>query len=99
MATKDREQVLAFLRAHKDDLRTRFGVTRLGLVGSYARDEAKDESDIDIVVSLHSENTFRSFFGLLHFLQDNLQTRIDLATEASLKPQVRESILKDIRYV
>ena len=99
MATKDREQVLAFLRAHKDELQTRFGVTRLGLVGSYARDEARDESDIDIVVSLHSDNTFRSFFGLLHFLQDNLQSRIDLATEASLKPQVRESILKDIRYV
>jgi len=99
MATKDREQVLAFLRAHKDELRTRFGVTQLGLVGSYARDEARDESDIDIVVSLHSDNTFRSFFGLLHFLQDNLQARIDLATEASLKPQVRESILKDIRYV
>jgi predicted nucleotidyltransferase len=57
MATKDREQVLAFLRAHKDELRTRFGVTRLGLVGSYARDEARDESDIDIVVSLHSDNT------------------------------------------
>lgn len=99
MATKDREQVLAFLRTHKDELRTRFGVTQLGLVGSYARGEAKDESDIDIVVSLHSDNTFRSFFGLLHFLQDNLQARIDLATEASLKPQVRESILKDIRYV
>ncbi len=99
MAKKDREQILAFLREHKDELQARFGVTRLGLVGSYARDEARDDSDIDIVVSLQSENTFRSFFGLLHFLQDNLHGRIDLATERSLKPQVRESVLKDIRYV
>jgi predicted nucleotidyltransferase len=99
MATKDREQILTFLREHKDEMGVRFGVTRLGLVGSYARDEAGSDSDIDIIVSLHSDNTFRSFFGLLHFLQDSLQARIDLATEASLKPQVRESILKDIRYV
>jgi hypothetical protein len=99
MAKKDREQILTFFREHKDELQERFGVTRLGLVGSYARDEAKADSDIDIVVRLQSDNTFRSFFGLLHFLQDNLQTRIDLATEASLKPQIRESILKDIRYV
>jgi len=99
MAIKDREQILAFLRDHKDELQERFGVTRLGLVGSYARGDAKADSDIDIVVRLHSDNTFRSFFGLLHFLQDNLHTDIDLATEASLKPIVRDSLLKDIRYV
>jgi predicted nucleotidyltransferase len=99
MAKIDREQILAFLREHKDELHTRFGVTRLGLVGSYARGDANAESDIDIIVRLQSENTFRSFFGLLHFLQDNLQANIDLATEASLKPTVKESILKDIRYV
>ncbi len=99
MAVKNQEQILAFLQKNSDEIRKRFGVTRLGLVGSFARDEAGAESDIDIVVSLESPNTFRSFFGLLHFLQDNLHDRIDLATEESLKPQVRESILKDIRYV
>ena len=99
MANTDRERILEFLRAHKEELRKQFGVTRLGLVGSYARDEAREESDIDLVVSLQSENSFRSFFGLLHFLQDNLHQRIDLATEASLKPWVRETIMRDIHYV
>lgn len=99
MPKADRERILEFLRAHKEELRKQFGVTRLGLVGSYARDEAHEESDIDLVVSLQSENSFRSFFGLLHFLQDNLHERIDLATEASLKPRVRETIMRDIHYV
>ena len=99
MPKADRERILEFLRAHKEELRKQFGVTRLGLVGSYARDEAREESDIDLVVSLQSENSFRSFFGLLHFLQDNLHERIDLATEASLKPRVRETIMRDIHYV
>ncbi len=60
-------------------------------VGSYAHDEATAESDIDLVVEIDSENKFRSFFGLLHFLQDSLPARIDLATETSLKPLVRKT--------
>lgn len=99
MGAKDRARILAFLRQHKSEMQSQFGVTSLGLVGSCARDEAREDSDIDLVVNLQSENTFRSFFGLLHFLQDNLHERIDLATEASLKPLVREAILQDIHYV
>ncbi len=99
MAAMDRDEILAFLREHKEEVGQRFGVTRLGLVGSYARGDATADSDIDIVVQLQSENTFRSFFGLLHFLQDSLPARIDLATESSLKPLVKDAILKDIRYV
>jgi predicted nucleotidyltransferase len=99
MTNPDRTEILAFLRDHKDLLKERFGVESLGLAGSCARDQARPLSDIDIIVRLDSENTFRSFFGLLHFLQDNLHPKIDLATEASLKPRVKASILKDIRYV
>lgn len=94
-----REEIMAFLRDHKGEMSERFGVTRLGVAGSFARGEATENSDIDIIVDLHSRNTFRSFFGLLHYLQDALPHRIDLATEASLKPLVREQVMKDIRYV
>ncbi|MBN2645645.1 MAG: nucleotidyltransferase domain-containing protein [Desulfuromonadaceae bacterium] len=99
MKRKNREQILAFLRDHKEEFKLRFGVERLGLVGSCARDEARDDSDIDLIVSLQSANRFRSFFELLHFLQDNLDQRIDLATETSLKPRVKNSIQQDIHYV
>lgn len=99
MKRVDREQILAFLQNHKHELQSQFGVTRLGLVGSFARGEAQKDSDIDLVVSLQSENRFRSFFGLLHYLQDNLHEHIDLATEESLKPLVKETIMRDIHYV
>lgn len=75
MPNTDRERILEFLRAHKDELRKQFGVTRLGLVGSYARDEAREESDIDLVVSLQSENSFRSFFGLFIFWNKTKRVR------------------------
>ena len=95
----NRGEILQFLSDHKTELSDRFGVTQLGLAGSVARGESNSDSDIDIIVSLDSSNTFRSFFGLLHFLQDSLPHKIDLATEASLKPIVKEQIMKDIRYV
>jgi uncharacterized protein len=95
----NRDEILNFLHDNKAELGQRFGVIKLGLVGSFARDEGTDQSDIDIIVELQSENKFRSFFGLLHFLEDSLHRKIDLATEASLKPLVKKSIGSDIRYV
>lgn len=56
------QDVLTFLRTHKAEMQEKFGATQIGLAGSYARGVADDESDIDIVVEIQSENKFRSFF-------------------------------------
>ncbi|MEI7513713.1 MAG: nucleotidyltransferase family protein [bacterium] len=92
-------EIVTFLKEHKTELQEKFGATRIGLAGSYARGDATEESDIDIVVELQSANKFRSFFYLLYFLQDAFGKRVDLVTESSLKPLVREAVLKDIVYV
>jgi len=94
-----REEVIEVLSLHKQELSTLFGVTKLGLAGSYARGEATEESDIDVIVEIQSDNKFRSFFNLLYFLEEAFHRKIDLATEASLKSLVRERILRDIHYV
>ena len=93
------QEIVTFLTEHKSEIQERFGATRIGLAGSYARGDATEESDIDIVVELQSGNKFRSFFYLLYFLQDALGKRVDLVTESSLKPLVKKSVLKDILYV
>ena len=93
------QEILAFLKEHKAEIEEKFGATRIGLAGSYARGEATEESDIDIVVELQSENKFRSFFYLLYYLQDAFGKRVDLVTESSLKPIVKKEIIKDILYV
>lgn len=94
-----KQEVLRLLTAHKNEMEQRFGVSRIGLVGSVARDEASARSDVDIIVSLQSKNKFRSFFDLLYFLEDQLQCKVDLATEASLKDRVKKSVMKDVHYV
>ena len=91
--------ILNFLQAHRQELFENFGVVKIGLFGSYARDEAISTSDIDIAVEIESKNSFRSFFSLLHFLEDGLQQKIDLGIEHSLKPIAKNKILKEIIYV
>jgi uncharacterized protein len=91
--------ILDFLSDHKETLQERFGVTQIGLFGSYARDEANEESDVDIAVEIEAPNKFRSFFGLKHYLETNLYPKIDLGIESTLKPIAKEFVSKEIIYV
>lgn len=94
-----KEYILDFLKLNRSMLQERFGVTKIGLFGSYARDEATEQSDIDIAVEIKSTNSFRSFFTLLYFLENSLKTKVDLGIEHSIKPVAKETLLKDIIYV
>ena len=94
-----KQEIIAFLGEHKQELERRFGVGKIGLFGSYARDEAREESDIDIVVQLRGENLADNFFGTLHYLEDHLPHRIDLGIESSLRPEIRERVEREIIYV
>ena len=94
-----REQILDFLRQHKQEMSDRFGVTKIGLFGSYIRGDARDDSDIDIAVEIEGERLFRKFFALELFLTTSLQKKVDLGIASALKPIVREQISKEIQYV
>lgn len=94
-----RDEILHFLTAHKSELEDRFGVVKIGLFGSYARGEAKEDSDVDVAVELVKENIADRYFGLLHYLEDNLHKKIDLGIESNIKPALRPYIMKEIMYV
>ena len=94
-----REQILDFLRENKQVMHDRFGVTMIGLFGSYARGDAREDSDVDIAVELEGDRLFRKFFALEVFLKSSLQKEIDLGITSALKPIARERIAKEIQYV
>lgn len=93
-----REQILDFLKQHKQEMHDCFSVTKIGLFGSYARGDAREDSDIDVAIEL-SKNTADSYFGLLHFLEDSFNARIDLGIESNLKPIIKPYVMKEIIYV
>lgn len=92
--------ILDFLSSHKAELAEKYGVTKIGLFGSYARDEQTETSDIDIAVEIMDDKkTLRSFFALKQEIEKALSKRIDLGIESTLKPIAKEYISKEIIYV
>jgi len=91
--------IIDFLSTHKQEFHDKYGIIKIGLFGSYARNEQSENSDIDIAVEIQSDNRFRSFFGLKHFIEDQLHHKIDLGIESALKPTAKATILRDIIYV
>jgi predicted nucleotidyltransferase len=73
--TKD--SILATLKEKKKFMQNNYGVDRIGLFGSYAKDDALETSDIDIYVEFNNK-TFDNLAGLWNYLEDLYQTKIDL---------------------
>ncbi len=97
MQTKS--EVIETIKLNKHRIEAEFGVTKIGVFGSVARDSASAKSDIDIAVEMKSENKFRNFMALERYLTKLLGKRIDLGIESTLKPSVRAEIKKEIVYV
>ena len=96
----NRSDIIAFLQTHKDELSQRFGVVSIGLFGSYARDDARADSDIDIAIELATEKkSLGNFLGIRRYLEQQLGKTVDLGIESTLKPLAREMVAKDIIHV
>jgi len=100
MEMSSKEEIVAYLKNNKRLFYDRFGVTRMGIFGSFTRDEQTRSSDIDIVVEIEkSRKNIHSFLQLKRFLEKELARKVDLGFEHSLKPMVREKIIGQIVYV
>jgi predicted nucleotidyltransferase len=82
-------RTLELLSQHKAYLARRFGVTGLALFGSMVRGEARDDSDIDILVGFDGPATSERYFGVQFYLEDLLGRPVDLITEKALRPELR----------
>jgi uncharacterized protein len=91
------EGALGILSKHRHELKG-FGVKSIALFGSAARGEAQRESDIDILVEFDGAVGFLKFLQLQHRLEELLGKRVDLVTQAALKRQFRDQILKEAIY-
>jgi uncharacterized protein len=73
----------------------RYGARNLRVFGSVVRGEADAASDVDFLVELEPGRSLFDLGGLLMDLQDFLQCRVDVMTPATLKPRVRERVLRE----
>ncbi len=92
--------ILDFLSQHKEEFLDKYGVTKMGLFGSYARNDNTNDSDIDIAIEiLNEKKSLNNFFSLRRELEKAFKLKVDLGIESSLKPIAKEKILKEIVYV
>ncbi|MFN0148820.1 MAG: nucleotidyltransferase family protein [Dehalococcoidia bacterium] len=93
-----RDDVLRVLGEHKGEF-ARFGVKSLSIFGSVARDEARDDSDLDVLVEFEGPTKFQPYMDLKFFLEEILGCRVDVATLAMLRPELSPTIERDLHRV
>ena len=96
-AVLSKQSIKQKLADNRDTLR-KFGVREIGLFGSYVNGTAHATSDIDLLVELE-RLTFHDYMGLVLFLEDLFEKKVDLVTAKSIKPQLKPYIEKEVEYV
>jgi uncharacterized protein len=92
-----REDIENILRQHKQILVEQYHVSKIGLFGSYVRNEQTEKSDVDILVEF-SRPLGLGFFDLKDYLESLFGKRVDLVSSKALKPYIKDNILREVRY-
>ncbi|MBA3028643.1 MAG: nucleotidyltransferase family protein [Desulfobacterium sp.] len=100
MAVKSKNEVIAYLSKNKGRLRKEFGVNRLGLFGSFAKDLQSETSDIDLIVEIDkARKNLHSYMQLRRHLEKELGRKVDIGFENTIKSSIKSKILKELIYV
>ena len=80
-------------------LRAKYHVKKIGIFGSFVRNEQKKGSDIDILVEFKTPVGFFEFIRLENFLSHALHRKVDLVSKKAIKPAVKKEVIKEVQYV
>ena len=97
----ERNEILVYLSNNKELFRLQFNIVRIGLFGSFARNEQTEASDIDIIIEMPkgSNDVFEKKESLRELLKSHFHRNVDICRERSIKPLFKEMILNDAIYV
>lgn len=102
MSSTVRQETINQLKAQLPYLTTEYGVERIGIFGSVAKNQATDDSDVDLLIEFNQAIGFR-FFDLVDYLEQLLGRRVDILTPAGVNgirvSRVAQNISEDIIYV
>jgi len=90
-----RDEVLSKLTAHRQELTERYSIAALFLFGSVARDEARPDSDVDLLVEFDKPVGLFLFIELQQDLEKLLGCKVDLGTKRSLKTRIKDQVLRE----
>jgi uncharacterized protein len=91
------KDIQVVLRECLPEIREKYGVTSIGVFGSFVRGEAGPDSDIDIMVEFGRPIGWE-LVDLSDYLESRLRHRVDLVIKRSLHPLIRDTILSEVQY-
>ncbi len=96
-----RQDILDYLANNKELFQQKYSIIKIGIFGSFARNEQNDKSDIDIIIEMPLDATqiFEKKQELREILKQTFHREIDICRERSIKPMFKKLILKDAVYV
>lgn len=97
MQPETADRMVQRISGMRSELRERFSVTKIGVFGSFARGEARPDSDVDILVEL-AEPTFDHFMDLKFRLEEAIQRPVDLVMAEAVKPSLKPIIEQELLY-
>jgi len=96
---KKRDEIEKTLREHKAELASRFHVSKIGIFGSYVRNEPRKTSDLDLIVEFSEPIGMFEFMDLEGYIEDLVGMKIDLVSAKGLKPYIGKNILSEVIYL
>jgi predicted nucleotidyltransferase len=96
---KTKSEVLKILETDFPFLRENFHVDKIGLFGSYARQEQSEKSDLDLLINFETTPDFLQLVELEEYLSDLLDIKVEILTSGGIKDRVRPNIMKDMEFV
>ncbi|GAB4004843.1 nucleotidyltransferase family protein [Spirosoma migulaei] len=95
----NKQTILQFIQRNRVQIRA-FGVERIGLFGSFVRNEQRPDSDIDLLVEYEAgQASFKNLMHLAFFFEDSLHRKIELVTPASISTRLKQYIAREVEYV
>ena len=96
----NRDFILTTIKNHKSEF-SKFGIRKIGLFGSYARNEQSNKSDIDILIDFDPDKENFDNYMAVYDLIENLfkNNKVEIITKNGLSPYIGPGILKEVMYV
>ncbi len=99
MTVQTKESILLLIQEHSDQIKS-FGVAKLGLFGSFVRQQQEASSDIDLLIEFkRGYKTFDNFMRVAFYLEELLGRRVELVTTEALSPYLGPHIMREVEYV
>ncbi|MBF0465734.1 MAG: nucleotidyltransferase family protein [Nitrospirae bacterium] len=96
---KSLDEIKEILNSHREELRGKYKITKIGIFGSYVRGEQKIRSDVDILVEIGEPMGLLRFVHIENLLSDLLQVKVDLVSKEGIRAELKERIINEVVYI